>query len=153
MGWGLVWLHCAPSRACVASFETLDAKGQADLPGVRAGAPEQASALGASLRSGQALRDAPPIRPRLRALIESEAPGEEPARLGSCGRPEMAPQRIEKIESAPGNGAPMERRPDRDERVGGSAAADRRTVLRRRQAAAQHPAWELQSLGNRIAKR
>jgi hypothetical protein len=55
----------------------------------------------------------------------------------------MAPQSIEKIESAPGNGAPMGRRPDRDERVGGSAAADRRTALRRRQAAAQHPAWEL----------
>ena len=104
--WGLVWLHCAPSRACFASFETPDAKGQGDAPpGASVGAPEPASALGAFLRSGQALRDAPPIEARLRALIEREALGEEAACPWSCGRPEMAPQRLEKIEFAPGNGA------------------------------------------------
>src|SRR5208283_3512638 len=71
----------------------------------RVGAPEPGSALGASLRTGPALRDAPPIEARLRALIEREAPGEEPARRGSYSCPEMAPQRLEKIGSAPGNGA------------------------------------------------
>ena len=89
---------------------------------------------------GDAMRLVRPLTAAVRPILRNLRIG-----LPAAGRPEMAPQRIEKIESAPGNGAPMERRPDRDERVGGSAAADRRTVPRRRQAAAQHPAWKLRS--------
>ncbi len=103
--WGLVWLQSAPSRTCVASLETPDTTGAGDaLPGASVVAPEPASALGVSLRSGQALRDDRRSSPRLRALLGREALGKEAAWLGSHGRLQMAPQAIEKARFAPGNG-------------------------------------------------
>src|SRR5271166_3992575 len=55
---------------------------------------------------GDAMRLVRPLTAAVRPILRNLRIG-----LPAAGRPEMAPQRIEKIESAPGNGAPMERRP------------------------------------------